>query len=152
MSFSRELEYNNLTELNKGWLYGLHMLRILRVNQNNIGLIRADAWEFCHRLEELWVTSALSLNFYPICNNVMQFCSRNAWSVAVFCVFFLELLNLIVATRLMRVCVFGFQGFVFQSLESSGGLGVCWSQSLAESQLGWQSNHTPGGRSVQQPD
>lgn len=73
VSFSRELEYNNLTELNKGWLYGLHMLRILRVNQNNVGLIRADAWEFCHRLEELWVTSVLTLNFYLVCNNVMQF-------------------------------------------------------------------------------
>ncbi len=49
------------------------------------------------------------------------------------------------------MCVFCLQGFVFQSLESSGGLGVFWTQSHAESQLGWQSNHTPGRRSVQQP-
>lgn len=48
-----ELEHNNLTEINKGWLYGLRMLRILRVNQNAVGIIRPDAWEFCQKLEEL---------------------------------------------------------------------------------------------------
>ncbi|CDQ67306.1 unnamed protein product [Oncorhynchus mykiss] len=48
-----ELEHNNLTEVNKGWLYGLHMLHVLRVNQNTIGIIRPDAWEFCQKLEEL---------------------------------------------------------------------------------------------------
>lgn len=49
----RELEHNNLTEVNKGWLYGLRMLRVLRVNQNTVGIIRPDAWEFCQKLEEL---------------------------------------------------------------------------------------------------
>lgn len=50
---SRELEHNNLTEVNKGWLYGLRMLRVLRLNQNTVGIIRPDAWEFCQKLEEL---------------------------------------------------------------------------------------------------
>lgn len=49
----RELEHNNLTEVNKGWLYGLRMLRVLRLNQNTVGIIRPDAWEFCQKLEEL---------------------------------------------------------------------------------------------------
>lgn len=49
----RELEHNNLTEVNKGWLYGLRMLRILRVSQNAVGIIGPDAWEFCQKLEEL---------------------------------------------------------------------------------------------------
>lgn len=49
----RELEHNNLTEVNKGWLYGLRMLRILRVSQNALGILRPDAWEFCQKLEEL---------------------------------------------------------------------------------------------------
>ena len=49
----RELEHNNLTEVNKGWLYGLRMLRILRVSQNAVSIIRPDAWEFCQKLEEL---------------------------------------------------------------------------------------------------
>lgn len=48
-----ELEHNNLTEVNKGWLYGLRMLRVLRLNQNTVGIIRPDAWEFCQKLEEL---------------------------------------------------------------------------------------------------
>uniref|UniRef100_A0A667X1R7 Leucine rich repeats and immunoglobulin like domains 2 n=1 Tax=Myripristis murdjan TaxID=586833 RepID=A0A667X1R7_9TELE len=53
MESLRELEHNNLTEVNKGWLYGLRMLRVLRVSQNAIGIIRPDAWEFCQKLEEL---------------------------------------------------------------------------------------------------
>ena len=51
----RELEHNNLTEVTKGWLYGLRMLRVLRVSQNIVGIILPDAWEFCQKLEELWV-------------------------------------------------------------------------------------------------
>lgn len=51
--FLSELEHNNLTEINKGWLYGLRMLRILRISQNAVGIIRPDAWEFCQKLEEL---------------------------------------------------------------------------------------------------
>lgn len=53
LSFYRELEHNNLTEVNKGWLYGLRMLQQLYVNQNAVERISPDAWEFCQRLSEL---------------------------------------------------------------------------------------------------
>lgn len=52
-SFLRELEHNNLTEVNKGWLYGLRTLQQLYVSQNAINRISPDAWEFCQRLSEL---------------------------------------------------------------------------------------------------
>uniref|UniRef100_A0A8C3N1Y6 Uncharacterized protein n=1 Tax=Geospiza parvula TaxID=87175 RepID=A0A8C3N1Y6_GEOPR len=48
-----ELEHNNLTEVNKGWLYGLRTLQQLYVSQNAITRISPDAWEFCQRLAEL---------------------------------------------------------------------------------------------------
>ncbi|XP_069862575.1 leucine-rich repeats and immunoglobulin-like domains protein 2 isoform X2 [Dipodomys merriami] len=48
-----ELEHNNLTGVNKGWLYGLRMLQQLYVSQNAIERISPDAWEFCQRLSEL---------------------------------------------------------------------------------------------------
>ncbi|XP_050810254.1 leucine-rich repeats and immunoglobulin-like domains protein 2 isoform X1 [Gopherus flavomarginatus] len=48
-----ELEHNNLTEINKGWLYGLQTLQQLYVSQNAINRISPDAWEFCQRLSEL---------------------------------------------------------------------------------------------------
>uniref|UniRef100_A0A8I4A0F0 Leucine rich repeats and immunoglobulin like domains 2 n=1 Tax=Callithrix jacchus TaxID=9483 RepID=A0A8I4A0F0_CALJA len=48
-----ELEHNNLTRVNKGWLYGLRMLQQLYVSQNAIERISPDAWEFCQRLSEL---------------------------------------------------------------------------------------------------
>lgn len=51
--FLRELEHNNLTEVNKGWLYGLRTLQQLFVSQNAINKISPDAWEFCQRLAEL---------------------------------------------------------------------------------------------------
>ncbi|XP_036308529.1 leucine-rich repeats and immunoglobulin-like domains protein 2 isoform X6 [Pipistrellus kuhlii] len=52
-ALSLELEHNNLTEVNKGWLYGLRMLQQLYVNQNAVERISPDAWEFCQRLSEL---------------------------------------------------------------------------------------------------
>lgn len=48
-----ELEHNNLTGVNKGWLYGLRMLQQLYMSQNAIEKISPDAWEFCQRLSEL---------------------------------------------------------------------------------------------------
>lgn len=53
LKFCRELEHNNLTEVNKGWLYGLRMLQQLYVSQNAVERISPDAWEFCQRLSEL---------------------------------------------------------------------------------------------------
>lgn len=55
----RELEHNNLTEVNKGWLYGLRMLQQLYVGQNAVERISPDAWEFCQRLSELWVLGGI---------------------------------------------------------------------------------------------
>lgn len=51
----RQLDYNNLTEVNKGWLYGLLTLQQLHLTHNAISRIRPDAWEFCQKLAELWV-------------------------------------------------------------------------------------------------
>lgn len=62
---SRQLEYNNLTEVSKGWLYGLLTLQQLHLSHNAISRIKPDAWEFCQKLAELWVyftlTDTLSL-------------------------------------------------------------------------------------------
>lgn len=51
----RQLDQNNLTEITKGWLYGLLMLQELHLSQNAISRISSDAWEFCQKLSELWV-------------------------------------------------------------------------------------------------
>ena len=51
----RQLDYNNLTEVSKGWLYGLLTLQQLHLGHNAISRIRPDAWEFCQKLSELWV-------------------------------------------------------------------------------------------------
>ncbi|OBS69562.1 hypothetical protein A6R68_01897, partial [Neotoma lepida] len=48
-----QLDHNNLTEITKGWLYGLLMLRELHLSQNAINRISEDAWEFCQKLSEL---------------------------------------------------------------------------------------------------
>ncbi|MGH0145240.1 UNVERIFIED_CONTAM: hypothetical protein FKN15_043206 [Acipenser sinensis] len=52
-----QLDYNNLTEVSKGWLYGLLMLQQLHLSQNAISRIEPDAWEFCQKLSELDLTS-----------------------------------------------------------------------------------------------
>ena len=49
----RQLDYNNLTEVSKGWLYGLLTLQQLHLGHNAISRIRPDAWEFCQKLGEL---------------------------------------------------------------------------------------------------
>lgn len=49
----RQLDHNNLTEVTKGWLYGLLMLQQLHLSQNAINRISPDAWEFCQKLSEL---------------------------------------------------------------------------------------------------
>ncbi|XP_049739694.1 leucine-rich repeats and immunoglobulin-like domains protein 3 isoform X2 [Elephas maximus indicus] len=48
-----QLDHNNLTEITKGWLYGLLMLQELHLSQNAINRISPDAWEFCQKLSEL---------------------------------------------------------------------------------------------------
>ncbi len=57
---SRQLEYNNLTEVSKGWLYGLLTLQQLHLSHNTISRIKPDAWEFCQKLAELWVCFTLT--------------------------------------------------------------------------------------------
>uniref|UniRef100_A0A671TA70 Leucine rich repeats and immunoglobulin like domains 3 n=1 Tax=Sinocyclocheilus anshuiensis TaxID=1608454 RepID=A0A671TA70_9TELE len=49
----KQLEYNNLTEVSKGWLYGLLTLQQLHLSHNTISRIKPDAWEFCQKLAEL---------------------------------------------------------------------------------------------------
>lgn len=49
----RQLDYNNLTEVSKGWLYGLLTLQQLHLGHNAINRIQPDAWEFCQKLSEL---------------------------------------------------------------------------------------------------
>ncbi|XP_067907284.1 leucine-rich repeats and immunoglobulin-like domains protein 3 isoform X2 [Heterodontus francisci] len=51
-----QLDFNNLTEITKGWLYGLLMLQQLNLSQNAINRINPDAWEFCQKLSELDVS------------------------------------------------------------------------------------------------
>lgn len=51
----RQLDYNNLTEVSKGWLYGLKSLQQLHLSHNTISKIKSDAWEPCPKLSELWV-------------------------------------------------------------------------------------------------
>lgn len=47
------LEYNNLTEVNSGSLYGLSSLTQLFLSNNSIARINPDGWKFCQRLREL---------------------------------------------------------------------------------------------------
>ena len=49
----RHLDYNNLTEVSKGWLYGLLHLEHLHLAHNAIVRIRPHAWEFCQNLRQL---------------------------------------------------------------------------------------------------
>lgn len=49
----RILDYNEIEEISKGWLYGLSSLRELSLSNNNINQIVTDAWEFCQKLEDL---------------------------------------------------------------------------------------------------
>lgn len=49
----RHLEYNSLTEVNSGSLYGLTSLQQLFLGNNSIARINADGWKFCQRLREL---------------------------------------------------------------------------------------------------
>lgn len=49
------LEYNSLTEVNSGSLYGLSSLHQLHLSNNSISRINPDGWSFCQKLHELWV-------------------------------------------------------------------------------------------------
>lgn len=50
------MEHNNLTEVSKGWLYGLSSLQRLHLAHNAISRIKADPWEPCQKLAELYVS------------------------------------------------------------------------------------------------
>ncbi|KAF3859103.1 hypothetical protein F7725_021502 [Dissostichus mawsoni] len=52
-----QLDHNNLTEVSKGWLYGLLTLNQLHLSHNAISRVRPDAWEFCQKLSELNLSS-----------------------------------------------------------------------------------------------
>lgn len=47
------LDYNNLTEVNSGSLYGLTSLQQLFLSNNSIASINPDGWKFCQKLREL---------------------------------------------------------------------------------------------------
>lgn len=47
------LDYNNLTEVNGGSLYGLTSLQQLFLSNNSIARINPDGWKFCQKLREL---------------------------------------------------------------------------------------------------
>lgn len=47
------LEYNSLTEVNSGSLYGLSSLHQLHLSNNSISRINPDGWSFCQKLHEL---------------------------------------------------------------------------------------------------
>lgn len=47
------LDYNSLTEVNSGSLYGLTSLQQLFLSNNSIARINADGWKFCQKLREL---------------------------------------------------------------------------------------------------
>jgi hypothetical protein len=49
----RQLDYNNITSITKGWLYGLSSLLQLTLANNHIASIEEDGWEFCQLLKEL---------------------------------------------------------------------------------------------------
>lgn len=52
------LEYNSLTEVNSGSLYGLTSLQQLFLSNNSIARINPDGWKFCQKLRELWVPAS----------------------------------------------------------------------------------------------
>ncbi|KAI3370362.1 hypothetical protein L3Q82_025134 [Scortum barcoo] len=47
------LDYNSLTEVNSGSLYGLTSLQQLFLGNNSIARINPDGWKFCQKLREL---------------------------------------------------------------------------------------------------
>jgi len=47
------LDYNSLTEVNSGSLYGLTSLQQLFLSNNYIARINPDGWKFCQKLREL---------------------------------------------------------------------------------------------------
>lgn len=49
----RHLDYNSLTEVNSGSLYGLTSLQQLFLSNNSIARINPDGWKFCQKLREL---------------------------------------------------------------------------------------------------
>jgi len=51
--FYRQLDFNNISSITKGWLYGLSSLHHLTVSSNIISSIEEDGWEFCQQLMEL---------------------------------------------------------------------------------------------------
>lgn len=59
------MEYNNLTEVSKGWLYGLSSLQQLHLAHNAVSRLKADPWEPCQKLAELYGTF-LSLSLCPL--------------------------------------------------------------------------------------
>lgn len=91
ISFSvcRQLDHNNLTEVTKGWLYGLLMLQQLHLSQNAISRISPDAWEFCQKLSELWV---------PLFSSIPGTC-QNISVLTLTCEFFIANFP-----RLLRLC------------------------------------------------
>lgn len=50
---SSHLDFNSLTEVNSGSLYGLSALLQLFLSNNSISHINPDGWQFCQRLREL---------------------------------------------------------------------------------------------------
>lgn len=61
---SRQMEYNNLTEVSKGWLYGLSSLQQLHLAHNAISRIKADPWEPCQKLAELYDSFHSPFDFF----------------------------------------------------------------------------------------
>jgi len=49
----RQLDFNNITSITKGWLYGLSSLHQLTLGHNHISSIEEDGWEFCQQLTDL---------------------------------------------------------------------------------------------------
>nr|CAD7410705.1 unnamed protein product [Timema poppensis] len=47
------LDFNNITTVTKGWLYGLTSLHQLSLSYNSISIIEQDGWEFCQQLVDL---------------------------------------------------------------------------------------------------
>jgi Leucine-rich repeat (LRR) protein len=52
-SLFRKLDYNNITNVTKGWLYGLSSLKELNLSYNQVKNIDHSGWEFCPDLIEL---------------------------------------------------------------------------------------------------
>nr|CAD7427004.1 unnamed protein product [Timema monikensis] len=49
----QHLDFNNITTVTKGWLYGLTSLHQLSLSYNSISIIEQDGWEFCQQLVDL---------------------------------------------------------------------------------------------------